>query len=96
MGNQYVGTARWGTTQTAAYTGTAGTVANAVSSGVYKIRIICTTAAFVKADTGTPTATTSDAYVAAGAAEYLTVSPGMKVSAVQVAAGGSLYVTECL
>lgn len=92
-GTQYWGTGRWGTTQNVAYTGTAGTVATGVSASVYKIRVIVTTAAFVKVGDGTA-ATNADAYMAAGAAEYLTCTPGQKVSAIQVASGGTLYVTE--
>ena len=93
-GTQYWGTAQWGTTQTATYTGTAGTVTNAVSVGCYKVRIIVTTAAFVRAQ-DTTAASTVDVYMAAGIPEYVTVRPGMKISAVQVASNGSVYVTEC-
>jgi hypothetical protein len=93
---QYFGTARWGTTQSAAYTGTAASITNAIGSEVYKVRLIVTTAAFVRVDSGSPVAATTDVYMAAGIPEYVTVTPGMKVSAVQVASGGTLYVTECL
>lgn len=91
--SQYWGTGRFGTHQSAAYTGTAGTTTNAVSAGVKKVRIICTSAAYVKVGVA-PTATTSDVYFAADALEYVTVAPGEKVSAVQVSAGGTLHVTE--
>ena len=90
---QYWGTAKWGGTQNVAYTTTAGTVTNAFGAGIHKARIIVTTAAYVKVDVS-PTATSSDAYVAAGVPEYITVNPGEKVSALQVAAGGTLYVTD--
>jgi hypothetical protein len=94
-GQQYIGTARWGTTQNFSYTGTAGVVTNPFGSGTYKVRIIVTTAAYVKVGDGTPTATANDVYMAAGAAEYVSVTPGQKVSAVQVSSGGTLQVTEC-
>lgn len=92
--SQYWGTARWATHQSAAFTGTAGTTTNAVSLGTKKVRIIVTSAAYVKVGVS-PTATTSDVYMPADSAEYVTVSSGEKVSAVQVSAGGTLHVTEC-
>jgi hypothetical protein len=93
MAQQYIGTGRLGTHQSAAYTGTAGTITNAISSGVYKVRVIVTSAAYIKIGSS-PTATTSDVYMAADAAEYFSIRPGEKVSAVQVSAGGTLHVTE--
>lgn len=92
-GTQYWGTGRWGAVQSAAYTGTAGTITNGISAGTYKVRIIVTTAAFVKVG-DSPTATSGDTYVAAGIPEYVTCTPGQKVSAIQVASGGTIYVTE--
>jgi hypothetical protein len=35
-------------------------------------------------------------YVTAGIPEYFTITPGQKVSAIQVSSGGSLYVTEMI
>ena len=93
MGIQYVGTGRLGTTQSAAYSSTAGTIANPVGSHTYKVRVVCTSDAFVRVDDN-PTATISDAFLPGGAPEYFTITPGMKVSAVQSAAAGTLYVTE--
>ena len=93
MSLQYVGTGRLGVTQNVAYTGTAGTVANGVNTGVYKVRVLTTTDAFVTTDGSTPSAT-NGAYVPALSPEYFTVTPGQKVSAVQVSGGGTLYVTE--
>jgi hypothetical protein len=90
---QYWGTGRLGTHQSAAYTGTAGTITNAISAGVKKVRIEVTSAAYVKVGVA-PTATTSDPYFPADAAEYITVAPGEKVSAIQVSGSGTLHVTE--
>jgi hypothetical protein len=84
---------RLGLHQSASYTGTAGTTTNPISAGVYKIRVICTTAAYVKIDKS-PTATTADVYVAANVPEYFIATPGESVSAVQVSAAGTLHVTE--
>lgn len=91
---QYVGTARLGVHQSVAYTGTAGTIANVISPFVSRVRVITTTAAYIKVD-NSPTATTADVYMAADTPEYFTVTSGMKVSAIQVSANGTLHVTEC-
>lgn len=90
---QYIGTGRLGTAQNVAYTGTAGAVTNGVSTGVTKVRVLVTTDAFVTTD-GTTPGPTSGAYIPALSAEYLTVTAGQKPAAVQVAAAGTLYVTE--
>jgi hypothetical protein len=93
MAHQYIGTGLLGTHQSAAYTGTAGTITNAIAAGTYKVRVVVTSAAYIKIDKS-PTATTADVYMAADAPEYFSIRPGMKVSAVQVSAGGTLHVTE--
>lgn len=90
---QYWGTGRLGTHQSVAYTATAGTITNAVAEQTYKVRLVCTTDAYVKVGNA-PTATTSDPIFPAGAVEYVTITPGQKVSAVQVSSGGTLSVTE--
>ena len=90
---QYVGTGLLSTHQSVAYTGTAGTIAAAITTGITKIRVVVTSAAYIKIDSS-PTATTSDVYMPADSPEYFTVRAGMKVSAVQVSSGGTLHVTE--
>lgn len=90
---QYVGTGRLGAHQSVAYTGTAGTIANVITDQVTKIRVVVTSAAYVKVDKA-PTATNTDVYMSADSPEYFTVSAGMKVSAIQVLAAGTLHVTE--
>jgi hypothetical protein len=90
----YWGTARLGTHQSVAYTGTAGTITNGASNGVLKVRVVVTSAAYIKTG-ASPTATASDVYMAADSPEYFTIAPGEKVSAIQVSAGGTLHVTEC-
>lgn len=97
MAQQYIGTARWGTKRSTTYTGTAGTISNAVSAGVYKIRILVTTDAYVfVSDDGTAATSSNGAYVPGLAPEYVTVTPGQKVSAIQVASGGSVEFVECI
>lgn len=93
MGRQYIGTGRIGPSQNIAYTGTPGTIASAIGSQTYNVRVLTTTDAFVVTDGSTPSST-NGAYVAALQAEYFTTTPGQKVAAVQVSAGGTLYVTE--
>lgn len=82
---------RLGTHQSVAYTGTAGTISNAVSSNV--IRVVSTTDAYVKVGVN-PTATTSDPLLIAGSVEYFLASPGDKVSFLRLALDGTGHVTE--
>jgi hypothetical protein len=89
----YIGVGRTSTVQSVAYTGTAGTITNTIGLGCQVVRLLCTTDAFVKIATS-PTATTSDVYLPGLTVEYFVCSPGEKVSAIQVSAGGTLYVTE--
>lgn len=91
----YFGTGRVGTKQTVSYTGTAGTIANAITSGVQKVRVIVTTDAYVLPVDGAAVATAATGiYLPALAPEYLTISAGQKVSAIQVSSGGTLEVVE--
>lgn len=90
---QYYGTGRIGAAQNVAYTGTQGAVTTGVTTGISKVRVVVTTDAFVTTD-GTTPSSTSGAYVPALSPEYFTVTAGQKPAAVQVSAGGTLYVTE--
>jgi hypothetical protein len=94
MAQQYIGTARWGTVTNQNYTGTANTPIT-VGSGVYKVRLLVTTDAYVRTDSTTSTSSIG-AYMPALTPEYVTVTPGQTITAVQVTTGGSLQVTECL
>ncbi len=89
----YWGTGRLGTHQSVAYTGTAGTISSAASSGVLRVRVVTTTAAYIVIGVD-PTATTSDVYMPADSPEYFTIAAGEKVSAVRVTSSGTLHVTE--
>lgn len=90
---QYVGTGRISTQQSVSYTGTAGVITNPVGTQTYRIRVLVTTDAWVTTDGSTPSAT-SGAYVPGLSPEYFSVTPGQTPKAVQVSAGGTLYVTE--
>jgi hypothetical protein len=89
----YWGTGRLGSHQSVAYTGTAGVITTAFGTGTQKIRVVLTTAGFIKISSS-PTATTSDVYMPADSPEYFTVNPGEKVSAIQLSSNGTLHVTE--
>jgi hypothetical protein len=90
---QYTGVGRIGTHQSIAYTGTAGTIANAITVGSYKVRVCSTSACYVVIGSS-PTATAAGMYLPADTVEYFTCSPGEKVSAIQLSAAGTLHVTE--
>lgn len=84
---------RPGATQSVAYTGTAGTISNAVGAQTYQVRVWCTSQAYI-AFGASPTATTSDIPIPANTPEYFTITPGQKVSAVRDSTSGTLFVTE--
>lgn len=84
---------RPGTHQSVAYTGTAGTIANAVGAHTTCVRVVCSTEAYISFGVA-PTATANDIYMPAGTPEYFVITPGEKVSAIQVDTGGTLTVTE--
>lgn len=79
------------THQKVTYTGTAGTIANAVRGRI--LRVVCTSAAHIAIGSA-PTATANDMYVAADQPEYFRCQVGDKVSAIQSVTGGTLHVTE--
>ncbi len=91
---QYIGTARWGTVTNQTYTAAANTPIT-VGSGIYKVRILVTTDAYVRTDSVTATSS-NGVYMPGLTPEYVTVTPGQTITAVQVTTGGSLQVTECL
>lgn len=91
----YVGTGRLGAAQSVAYTGTAGTITNPVGTQTYRVRVVVTTDAFVlNVDTGSTVTAATGAYLPALIPEYFTVTPGQKMSAIQVSSGGTMYVSE--
>lgn len=89
---QYFGTGRLGTHQSVAYSTAAGTISSGAGTGINKVRVVATSASYVFI--GSTAATSSDAYLPAESAEYFTVTPGQKVSAIQVASSGTLHVTD--
>lgn len=91
-----------GPSQTVAYTGTAGSLANALPVQTQSIMVICTSMAFVKISFGTSVtaATATDIPIAPNIPVILPVNrptapqtdSTIWVSAIQSAAGGNLHV----
>jgi len=81
--------------QVVAYTGTAGTIANALPPSATFVWVFVTTIAHVKVAKGSPTATTADIPLPASYPVKIPL-PGndgtYKVSAIQSASGGNLHV----
>lgn len=95
---------REGVTQTVGYDATVP-VTNAFATGTYQIRVVSNSACHYRIydSTGTATATTADPFLPANWVEYVTVSPGQKISAIKAATGGlvtatagTLWVTELM
>lgn len=80
-------------TQSAAYTGTAGTITG-WNAGPQGVLVWCTSDAYVRVGEGV-TATSADTPLPAGTPVPITVPPGTgavwRVSAVQISSGGTLY-----
>ena len=82
-----------GQSKKAAYTGTAGVTA-AITEEATSLRIMSTTDCFVEIGTDPTAVADTGMYLAAFVPEYVHVKAGpMKVSAIQVSTGGSIYVT---
>lgn len=78
--------------QSVAYTGTAGTITNALPPNTVAVRIVTTTDCYVQIGPS-PTATSSDMLMIAGVPETFTAGNGDKVSGIRLSADGTLYVT---
>jgi hypothetical protein len=92
--SQYVGTGRTRpASERCLYRDGWCTIERRSGRGTYKVRVVVTSAAFVKIG-GSVTRDTSDVYVPADSPEYFSIYPGETVSAIQSAAGGTLHVTE--
>jgi hypothetical protein len=71
----YYGTGRQDMVQHVAHTGTAGTISNGFGAQCYRVRVWCSTDAYVKIG-NSPTATTSDTPVMAKISETFIITPG--------------------
>ena len=79
-----------GATQVLSSSGTAAT--STALTGVSKVRIATTTAIYVAIGTN-PTAGTSDLIMGVDACEQFSITPGYKVSVLQVSAPGKVSIT---
>lgn len=91
--NQTMGTPMPASSLTVAYTGTAGTTA-AVHANANVVRVVATTDCFIEITAaGTAAVANTGMYLAAFVPEYFSCPSLAKVSAIQVSAAGSIYVT---
>lgn len=81
------------TTQTITVGAASVATTNAIDAQCRRIRLVSTTACHV-AFGSAPVATTSDPLIPANFPEIIHVPRGVKVAAIQNAAGGTLFVTE--
>lgn len=86
-------TYRPGTSQKKAYTGTSAAIDDAISAGVFLVRVMVTTDAHIVFG-ASPTAVATDLYLPANSPEYFRCTPGQKVAAIRETNSGDLYVTE--
>jgi hypothetical protein len=91
--SQYWGTGRLGATLATSFSTTL-LATTAVGSQTRRVRVIATSACYVSF--GTTTVSSGDAYFPANVPEYITVTPGQKISAQSsvTASSGYLFVTE--
>jgi hypothetical protein len=75
-------------------TGVASAASGAFGSQTRQIRVAATAACRIRVDNGTPTATATDTYLPADTVEWLDVTPGQRIAAIQETAAGKLSVTE--
>jgi hypothetical protein len=95
---------RTSTTQTVAYTGTSATCTNAFGAQTYQVRLASSSACNYKiVEAAGGAATAADVFLPNNWVEYITVTPGQKISAIQAstnglvtATAGTLYVTELI
>ena len=90
--NMTYGTPMPGGSVKVTYTGTAGTTA-AVGSSCTTVRVMSTTDCFIEVGTSPTAVADTGMYLTAYSPEYIGAGPSFKVSAIQVASGGTLYVT---
>lgn len=88
-------------TQTIAFTGSSVAATNAFGTQTYQIRLVSNSACNYRIGDGAQTATAADPFLPASWYEYVTVSPGQRISAIRgatdglvTATSGTLWITE--
>jgi hypothetical protein len=89
---EIIGRPIFGKGQKVAYTGTAGTITNALPDDVTAVQLVATTDCFFRIGSSPTAVADVDCYLPALTPMYFPARAGEKVSAVQVSAGGTLYV----
>ncbi|HEX5509837.1 MAG TPA: hypothetical protein VFX37_15155 [Pseudolabrys sp.] len=86
---------RPGTSQDITTGSTSATLTNAFGSETYQVRL-CATAdvRYRVVESGGGTAVAADTLLPSGVVEYIIVTPGQKIAAIQDSAAGKLNVTE--
>lgn len=92
---------RNGVTQTVAVSTVSAAATAAFGSQTYQLRLAANTAVNYRIGDGAQTATAADPLLPANTVEYVTVSPGQRIAAIEAvtaglvtAAAGTLWVTE--
>jgi hypothetical protein len=75
-------------------TGAASAASAAFASQTYAIRVSATAACRIIVGDGTPTAIATSTYLPANVIDYIRVSPGQKIAAIQEVGAGKLSVAE--
>ncbi len=81
-----------GKSVTVTYTGTAGTT-SALPIETSAVRVVATTDCFIEIGLSPTAVANTGLYLVANTPEYFDAQPNVKVSAIQVSSGGSIYVT---
>lgn len=91
---------RNGVTQAIAYDASVG-ITNAFGAQTYQVRLVANSACNYRIGDGVQTATGADPYLSPNWVEYVTVTPGQRISALKAATNGiitatagTLWVTE--
>lgn len=93
---EHQSSSRNGTTQAVAYTGTAATITNAFGSETWQVRLSATSACHYvisEAASVTVATVTNGAFLPANWVEYVSVTPGQKISVIQAATNGLVTAT---
>lgn len=93
---EHQSSSRNGTTQAVAFTGTAATITNAFGGETWQVRLAANADChYVISEAASVTvATTSNAYLPARWVEYVTVTPGQKISVIRAATDGIVTATS--
>lgn len=86
-------TGKNGTTQVVAYTTAAAATSSAVGTQTRQIRIVSNSACHYAIGTS-PTAVVTDPLLPSLQVEYVSITPGQKVSAIRAATGGGITATD--